>query len=67
MLQDMERERQRIEDDIALVTYYMNGGLPFDTAYSLEMAQLMRLHKTITNHFEQQNEAIKKSNNTSGR
>ena len=60
MLQDMERERQRIEDDIALVTYYMNGGLPFDKAYALEMAQIMRLHKTITNHFEQQNEAMKR-------
>ena len=67
MLQDMERERQRIEDDIALVTYYMNGGLPFNTAYELEMSQLMRLHKTITTHFEQQNEAIKRSTNTSNR
>jgi len=67
MLQDMERERERIEDDIALVTYYMNGGLPFDTAYSLEMSQLMRLHKTITTHFEQQNEAMKKQSSKTNR
>jgi len=59
MLHDMERDRQRIEDDIAHVVYYMNGGLNFVDAYDLSMDQLQRLNKTITQHFERQNESLK--------
>ena len=57
----MERDRDRIESDIASVVYYMNGGLSFIDAYSLSTVQLKRLGDTITTHFEKQNEAMKKS------
>jgi hypothetical protein len=57
----MERDRDRIESDIASVVYYMNGGLSFTDAYGLSTQQLKRLGDTITTHFEKQNEAIKKT------
>jgi hypothetical protein len=63
MLRDMERDRQQIEDDISYVVYYMNGGLNFTDAYALSVDQIHRLNKTITDHFERQNEAIKNAKN----
>jgi hypothetical protein len=61
MLLDMERYRQQVEDDIAHVVYYMNGGLNFTDAYHLTSEQINRLNNTIKTHFEKQEEAIKQS------
>lgn len=61
MLSDMERDRERIEKDIASIVYYMNGGLNFTDAYALDTAQLTRLSNIISEHHERQAEAYKQA------
>lgn len=61
----MEREQLRIESDVASVVYYMNGGINYVDAYALSLQQLKVLGDTITNHYEKQDQAIKKSSKRS--
>jgi hypothetical protein len=57
-LRGMEKEREKIEEEISTLVYYMNGGLDYFGAYSLTFSQMKSLSETIGKHYERQNEAI---------
>lgn len=50
----------KIEQDIAHVVYYMNGGLSFDKAYEISIQQLNLLNEQINKHFQAQADAMNK-------
>jgi hypothetical protein len=57
----MDRDRNHIEQEIASIVYYMNGGLNFRDAYALSESQMDSLATTIKKHYEKQNEAYEKA------
>ena len=59
MLQDMERDRDKIERDLANIVFHLNGGLNFIDAYGLTTNQLKHLSEAVNDHFEKQAEAFK--------
>jgi hypothetical protein len=54
MLQTMERNRKAITNEMASLTFYMNGGLNFDDAYLLSTEQRSIMAKVIEKHYEAQ-------------
>lgn len=56
----MERMVQQIEQDVAHVVYYMNGGLSFDKAYDISLNQLNLLNEQINKHYQAQADAMNK-------
>jgi len=54
----MEKLRKSIEEEVATLVYYMNGGLSYVDAYNLSMEQMRTLSEVITKHYEKQNEAF---------
>lgn len=61
MLQDMERDRNRIEKKLAQLVIHLNGALSFVDAYSLSSEQITLVTEAVNDHYEQQAEAIRKS------
>jgi hypothetical protein len=57
-LGSMTKQRQNIEEEIATIVFYMQGGLNYMDAYSLSIEQLEGMSKVINNHYEQQNNAL---------
>lgn len=57
----MNKERDAIEQEIATLVYYMNGGLNYSDAYSLSTGQMKHMSEAINKHYETQNEAVKKN------
>ena len=60
LLRSLEKDRKQIEKDIAMVVFYMNGGLNYVDAYHLSMDQLHLLSSTVNEHYEKQAEGLKK-------
>jgi hypothetical protein len=52
MLSIMERNKKIIEDEIATLVYYMNGGLDFNDAYLTTAAQRKTMSRVIEKHYE---------------
>lgn len=61
MLQDMERDRKRMEKNLAQLVIHLNGGISYVDAYALSKDQITSLHDALNEHYEKQAEAIKKS------
>lgn len=51
----MEKQRQRIEKDLAVLVFYMQGGLSYTDAYQLNNDQVKYLSDSISEHYEKQN------------
>lgn len=58
LLRGMDKERKQIEKDIAMLVFYMQGGLAYRDAYLLSNEQIEILYNTITEHYEKQNTAL---------
>ena len=52
MLRIMNRNRKVINEEIATIVYYMNGGLDFDDAWLTTAEQRKAMSKVIEKHFE---------------
>lgn len=52
MLKTMQQNRNLIEEEIAMLVFYMEGGLDFNDAYALSALQRQRLAKVIEQHYE---------------
>jgi methyl-accepting chemotaxis protein len=65
MLQDMERDRKRMEKKLAQLVIHLNGGISYIDAYGLSTDQITSLTEALNEHYEQQADAIKKSNKRS--
>ena len=52
MLNAMDRNRKIINDDIASLVYYFQGGLDFNDAWLLTADQRKRMAKIVEKHFE---------------
>ena len=52
MLSIMDRNRHMIEDEIATLVYYMNGGLDYGDAYMTTSRQRRAMSKVIEKHFD---------------
>ena len=61
----MERDRANIEQEVASLVYYMNGGLNYVDAWSLSNSQMKSLSEVINKHYEAQAEAMKKGSQRS--
>lgn len=53
ILKAMQQNRNTIEEEIAMLVFYMEGGLDFNDAYALSSLQRQRLAKVIEKHYEQ--------------
>ena len=51
----MERNRNIINDEVATLVYYMNGGLDYNDAWLLTADQRKALSKVIEKHFKAMN------------
>ena len=52
MLSIMERNKKMLEEEIATLVYYMNGGLSFNDAYLTTAIQRKTMSRVIEKHFE---------------
>ena len=52
----MEKQRQRIEKDLAALVFYMQGGLVYKDAYNLSNEQIKHLSDAVSEHYEKQNQ-----------
>jgi hypothetical protein len=52
MLSIMERNKKIIEEEIATLVYYMNGGLDYNDAWMTTSHQRKVMSKVIEKHFE---------------
>jgi len=52
MLDTMEKNRQSIQSELAMLSFYMQGGLSFNEAHLLSLEQRQILAKTIQKHYE---------------
>jgi len=52
MISIMDRNRRVINEDIATLVYYMNGGLDYNDAWLLTTDQRKQMSKIIEKHFE---------------
>ena len=52
MLTTMASNRKIIENDIATLTYYMQGGLDYNMAWQISNQQRKMLNKVIEKHYE---------------
>ena len=52
ILKTMQQNRNTIEEEIAMLVFYMEGGLDFNDAYALSSLQRQRLAKVIEQHYE---------------
>jgi hypothetical protein len=52
MLEILEKNRNIIEEEIATLVYYMNGGLNFSDAYLTTAKQRKIMSKVVEKHFE---------------
>lgn len=48
----MAENRNIIEHDVATLTYYMQGGLNYDTAWQISNLQRRILNKVVEKHYE---------------
>jgi len=55
MLQIMERNKKVINEEIATLVYYMNGGLDYNDAWLTTSMQRKVMSKIIEKHFEAMN------------
>jgi len=55
MLDVMDRNRKIINEDIATLVYYMNGGLDYNDAWLLTVDQRKQMANIIEKHFENMN------------
>lgn len=54
----MEKDRKKIQQDLAMLVFYMQGGLDFKDAYLLSNEQIEILITTVHDHYERQNNAF---------
>lgn len=54
----MAQERTAIEKELAVLVYYMQGGLSYPDAYNLNIEQMKHLSDAITDHYEKQNNSM---------
>ena len=52
MIGTMNHNRTTIEEEIATLVFYMEGGLGFNEAYALTAMQRERISKVIEKHYE---------------
>lgn len=52
MLSTMERNRKILNDEIATITYYMNGGISYNDAWLLTFSQRKSLGNVIEKHYK---------------
>ena len=52
MLSVMERNKKMINDEIATLVYYMNGGLDYNDAWMTTSQQRKSMSRVIEKHFE---------------
>ena len=52
MLSIMDNNRQAIQQELAMLAFYMQGGLSFNEAYMLSSDQRKMLSKVIQKHYE---------------
>ncbi len=55
MLDVLARNRNVIEEDVATLVYYMNGGLDYNTAWLLTNEQRKIMSRVIERHFKAMN------------
>jgi len=55
MLEIMSRNRKIIQDEIATLVYYMNGGLDYDDAWVLTSEQRKIMSRVIEKHYNAMN------------
>lgn len=48
----MERNRKAIQNEIATLAFYMQGGLSYNDAFMLSAEQRMIMSKIIEKHYE---------------
>ena len=52
MLSIMDNNRQAIQQELAMLAFYMQGGLGFNEAHMLSADQRKMLSKVIQKHYE---------------
>ena len=52
MLSIMDRNRKMIEEEIATLVYYYNGGLNYNDAWMTTSRQRKTMSKVVEKHFE---------------
>lgn len=52
----MEKDRKQIEKQLAMVAFYMQGGLSFMDAYKLSMDQITMIMDVISEHYDKVNQ-----------
>ena len=52
MLNTMNQNRNTIEEELATLVFYMEGGLDFNDSYALSSGQRKRIAKVIEQHYE---------------
>jgi hypothetical protein len=52
MLSIMDNNRQAIQKELAMLAFYMQGGLSFNESYMLSSDQRKMLSKVIQKHYE---------------
>ena len=52
MLSVMERNKKIIDEEIATLVFYMNGGLDYNSAWLTTALQRKSMSKIIEKHFE---------------
>ena len=54
----MDKDCKKIHKDLAMLVFYMQGGLDFKDAYMLSNEQIEVLIETVQEHYERQNNAL---------
>lgn len=55
MLTVMDRNRKIIDEEVATLVYYMNGGLSYNDAWMLTADQRKTMSRVIEKHFKAMN------------
>jgi hypothetical protein len=55
MLATMDRNRDLIDEEVATLVYYMNGGLDWNDAWQTTAKQRKTMSKVIEKHFNAMN------------
>jgi hypothetical protein len=58
----MEQERKHIEKELAVLVYYMQGGLSYTDAYHISLEQMKHLSDAVVEHYEKQNSVMNNMN-----
>jgi hypothetical protein len=55
-LGSMEKDRRQIERQLAMISFYMQGGLSYLDGYKLSMDQVTLITEVISEHYDKVNQ-----------